>query len=187
MSIVSTVADVSTFEQFFREQYSSIVALCAWLTGDRAAGEDLAQDALSAVHRRWDEVANLDRPGAYARRVAINLSSNERRRRGRERRAVTRLAPTDAADSADLAAGSQLRAVESRGPLWAAVAELPVQQRAAIGLRYLEDLSTDEIAAVLDCAPATVRVHLHRAHRRLAERLGCSTDEAQDEHQEDLR
>lgn len=184
MSIVSTVADVSTFEQFFREQYSGIVALCAWLTGDRAAGEDLAQDAFGAVHRRWDEVAPLDRPGAYARRVAINLASNERRRRGRERRAVTRLAPTD---TADLTAVAQLRAVETREPLWAAVAELPVQQRAAIGLRYLEDLSTDEIATVLDCSPATVRVHLHRAHRRLAERLGCSTDEQQDEHQEDQR
>jgi RNA polymerase sigma-70 factor (sigma-E family) len=180
VSIVSTVADVSTFEQFFREQYSSIVALCAWLTGDRSAGEDLAQEAFGAVHRRWDEVARLDRPGAYARRVAINLSSNERRRRGRERRAVARLTP---ADTSDVAAGAHLRTVETRAPLWAAVAALPVQQRAAVGLRYLEDLSTDEIATVLDCAPATVRVHLHRAHRRLAERLGCSTDEDQ----EDLR
>ncbi len=172
MSIVSAVTDLRSFEQFFRDEYSSIVTLCAWLTGDRTTGEDLAQEAFGTVHRRWGEVSTYDRPGAYARRIAINLCSNERRRRGRERRALLRVEPPDTAEHLRVAAGQD--------PLWVEVAALPVQQRAAIGLRYLEDRSTDEIAAVLDCSPATVRVHLHRAHRRLAERLGCTTDDEGD-------
>lgn len=175
MSIVSAVTEVSTFEQFFRDQYPGIVALCAWLTGDRATAEDLAQEAFGAVHRRWGEVCRLDRPGAYTRRIAINLSSNERRRRGRERRAVRRIGDGGQLEMLELATAGPGR-IEGREPLWRAVAELPLQQRAAIGLRYLEDLSTDEIAAVLQCSPATVRVHLHRAHRRLAELLGFTTD-----------
>lgn len=59
------------------------------------------------------------------------------------------------------------------GPVWAEVAALPLQQRAAVGLRYLDDLTTAAIAEALGCSEATVRVHLHRAHRRLAERLGA--------------
>lgn len=168
MSIVGTVAEVGSFEAFFREEHVAVVALCSWLTGDPAAGEDLAQEAMATAHRRWDEVGAYERPGAFVRRVAVNLASNERRRRARRDGALRRL-----------------RAVPERqepGPhaehdeLWAEVASLPLQQRAAIGLRYLEDRSTAEIAEALGCAEATVRVHLHRAHRQLAERLGRTTD-----------
>lgn len=56
-----------------------------------------------------------------------------------------------------------------------------MQQRAAIALRYLEDRTTAEIAHALECAEATVRVHLHRAHVRLAERLGTRTDSEEPE------
>ena len=169
MGDVETVAEVRSFEQFFRAEYRSLVALGAWLTGDRATGEDLAQDALRTAHGRWGAVSGYERPGTFVRRVVINLASNERRRRGRERAAVGRL--TVAAESS--APGP---AMAEPDPLWAEVAALPMQQRAAIGLRYLEDRTTAEIAEALECSEATVRVHLHRAHRRLAERLGCSTD-----------
>ncbi len=172
MSIVDTVSEVRSFEAFFREEYTAVVALCAWLTGDQAAGEDLAQDAMEAAHRRWDEIGRFERPDAFVRRAAVNLASNERRRRARRDGALRRL-----------------RAVpdrHERGPsardeeLWQHVAALPFQQRAAIGLRYLEDRSTAEIAAALGCSEATVRVHLHRAHRTLAGGLGRSTDATSD-------
>ncbi|MGB6058505.1 MAG: hypothetical protein WBF71_09585 [Microthrixaceae bacterium] len=47
---------VVSFEQFFRDEYSALVALGAWLTGDWATGEDLAQEAQSATHCRWGKV-----------------------------------------------------------------------------------------------------------------------------------
>lgn len=166
------MTEVSSFEQFFREQYTSLVALGVWLTGNRAAGEDLAQDALSATHDRWGDVSRYDRPGAFARRAMINLASNERRRRGREWRALRRLAAVRDAAGATRPSSTSVELE----PLWVEVAALPLQQRAAIALRYLADLPAAEIADELDCSEATVRVHLHRAHRRLAERLDASYD-----------
>lgn len=160
-----------TFEAFFRKEYLALVALGAWLTGERPAGEDLAQDALMRVHRRWAEVGRYERPDAFARRVLINLASNERRRRGRESAAVARLGETPQDCGA---VGEHDRA------LWDAVAALPFQQRAAIALRYLDNLSTPGIADTLGCSESTVRVHLHRAHHRLAERLGETTRTEED-------
>jgi DNA-directed RNA polymerase specialized sigma24 family protein len=161
---VAAVTEVRSFEQLFRDQYAPLVALGAWLTGDRSVGEDLAQEALGATHRRWHEVATYDQPAAFTRRTLINLASNERRRRGRERRALGRVSA--------LAAPSPAAGPPGDDPqLWAEVAALPLRQRAAIGLRYLEDLGAADIAEALGCSEATVRVHLYRAHRRLADRL----------------
>lgn len=168
---MDTVTEVRSFEQFFRDEYAAVVALAAWLTGDRSTGEDLAQEAFGVAHRRWAQVGTYESPGGFVRRAAINLASNERRRRGRERRALKRLEPATPAES---------RPGDGPEPLWAEVAALPVQQRAAIALRYLEDRSTAEIAEALGCAESTARVHLHRAHLRLAERLECSTDSTEE-------
>ncbi len=170
------MAEVSSFEQFFRDQYASLVALGAAMTGDRATGEDLAQETLRITHEQWDDVSGYDRPGAFARRTMVNRASNERRRRGRERRALRRLAVVPRSDDARSTPAPL-------DPLWSEVASLPTQQRAAIALRYVEDLPAAEIADVLGCAEATARVHLHRAHRTLAERLGDTyeSDEIEDE------
>lgn len=63
-----------------------------------------------------------------------------------------------------------------RGPVdvdvMRAVRQLPGMQRAAVVLCYFEDLPLSEIANILRCSDATVRVHLHRARKRLAELLG---------------
>lgn len=127
-------------------------------------------------------VAGYERPGAFARRTMINLASNERRRRGRERRALRRLM---AAPDPEWSDGGPTTPV-TPGPVWAVVAALPLQQRAAVGLRYLEDLTTAAIAEALGCSEATVRVHLHRAHRRLAERLRAPVDTTASETKECL-
>lgn len=166
MSVVTT--DLS-FDEFFRREYRGLVALGAWLTGDVATGDDLAQETLGRAHRRWNEVAGYERPGAFARRALVNLASNERRRRGRESAALRRVSATPGSIGADG------RAADHDPELWAAVAALPFQQRAAIALRYLEDLPTPAVADALGCSEATVRVHLHRAHQRLAEELGATT------------
>lgn len=60
---------------------------------------------------------------------------------------------------------------------WAQVRRLPARQAQTVTLFYLEDLSTAEIADVLGCAPATVRVHLTRGRRALAARLERSNDD----------
>ncbi len=182
---METVTESRSFEEFFRDELASLVALGAWLTGDRNMGEDLAQEAMRVAHGRWDEVSSYERPGAFVRRVEINLASNERRRRRRERKAVGRLrslrgsidAHRTHTDPIEAELSGSADPLAGRARLWKEVAALPMNQRAAIGLRYLDDLDTAEIAATLDCAEPTVRVHLHRAHKRLAERLGHPFDD----------
>ncbi len=157
------------FDAFFRREYAALVGLAIALTGDRVAAEDLAQDALVAAHRKWDELADYDDPGAWVRRVVANRSASTWRRRARELRAVTRFA---------------YRAVESVAPLepaddkfWDAVRSLPTRQAQCVALLYVEDRSVSEIAEILGIAAATVRVHLHDARTTLAGRLGETEDD----------
>ncbi len=147
-----------TFPAFYRREYPKMVAIAAAVSGNRAIAEDLAQDAMVRAHRHWDRISSYDRPGAWARRVTINLSLSAARRATAEMRKILRLA-----EPATLPAPE---AADDR--VWQAVARLPGNQRAAIALHYLEDRSIDEIATILDIAPATARVHLHRGRQALA-------------------
>ena len=141
------------------------------LCGRRSVAEELAQDAFVAAFRHWDRVSGYDDPAAWVRRVAVNLATSWLRRRTRELRALTRLAsrredePGGRADNDD--------------EFWRAVRALPRRQAQCVALRYLDDQSTDEIAAVLGIAVTTVRVHLHAARVALAVSLGETLDEEQ--------
>ena len=156
------------FDAFFRHEYHTLVGLALVLTGDRAAAEDLAQDALVAAHRKWDDLAHYDDPSAWARRVVANRSASVWRRRSREVRAMTRLRarPVDVVAALDA----------PDDEFWDSVRELPTRQAQCVALRYLEDRTVEEIAEILEIAPGTVRVHLHEARKTLSVRLG-ETDE----------
>jgi RNA polymerase sigma-70 factor, ECF subfamily len=151
------------FETLFIDEYPKMVALAAAVSGSRLQAEDLAQEAMSRLDRDWDRVQGLDKPGGWLRRVTINLALSHRRRLVAEAKARLRLGATPSTLPPSAA---------EHEPVWQAVAALPGKQRAAIALRYLEDRSVDEIAGILDIAPATARVHLHRGRQALRERLG---------------
>lgn len=153
------------FDAFFRREHPRLVAL-AVAVGGAHRGEDIAQEALLRAHREWDRIARYDKPGAWARRVTINLAMSSRRRDGSERRALRRLAARPAPD---------VPAPELDG-FWDLVRALPPRQAAAIALRYLDDLPVAEIAAVLDCAEGTAKAHLHQARASLARHLGLDAE-----------
>lgn len=148
------------FDRFYREQLPSIVALAAAIAGHEAA-EEVAQEALLRAHRDWSRIERYDKPGAWLRRVAINLATSQRRRLSSERRAMARVA--------------QRRALPAPPPevdgFWTLVRELPPRQAAAVALHYLDDLGIAELAAALDCAEGTAKAHLHKARQTLARRL----------------
>jgi RNA polymerase sigma-70 factor (ECF subfamily) len=154
----------TTFEALYRRELGSVLALAYVLSGSRTAAEELAQESFLAAYRRWDQISTYDQPAAWVRRVCINRSTSLLRRRSAEARAVAKLAgqrvlPDELPPESDA--------------FWRAVRRLPRKQAQAVALRYLDDLSTAETAAVLHCAEATVRVHLHRARIALAAELGC--------------
>jgi DNA-directed RNA polymerase specialized sigma24 family protein len=83
---------VETFATMFRREYPGLVALAWTLTGSRAAAEDIAQDAMVELYRRWDDVGSIINLHSYLRRMCVNLSASSFRRRAMEARALLRLA-----------------------------------------------------------------------------------------------
>jgi RNA polymerase sigma-70 factor (sigma-E family) len=120
------------------------------LTGDRAVAEDVVQDAFVRVVGR---LRHLRDPGAfdtYLRRTIVNLVKNLFRRRAVERSFVEREAGQRRLEPSE-------PDVSSYEAMRAALLSLPIRQRAAIVLRYYEDLPEPAIADILRCRPATVR------------------------------
>jgi RNA polymerase sigma factor (sigma-70 family) len=141
-----------------------VLAVVVLLTGDRAAAEDIVQDAFATALRRWPTISDYDRPGDWVKRVAVNRAISRFRRSRNERVALARVAGlTDgfAPPAAD----------PTHDPLWAAVRRLPRRQAQVIALMYMDDLSVEQTAATLGCSAGTIKSHLHRAKRHLAAEL----------------
>lgn len=153
-----------TFEAFYRREYHAVVALAYALTGRAAAAEELAQDAFLATYRSWAKVSAYDVPGAFVRRVVANMSVSFRRRLAAEARAMARVGSRPTAWAAPLPAPD--------ADFWRSVRSLPRRQSQVLALRYLEERTDAEIAHILGCSEATVRVHLHNGRSALALRLG---------------
>lgn len=166
-------ADVShSFGSVHRREIVALTALASVLTGSEALGEELAQEALLRMYRDWHRVRDMERPGAWARRVLLNLVADARRRRRRERGAMARLAARQEGQDASPPQDEQF---------WAAVRALPELQRHVVVLRYVDDLSVASIAGVLGVADGTVKTSLFRARRALAAHFDCEeADDAED-------
>jgi RNA polymerase sigma-70 factor (sigma-E family) len=120
------------------------------LTGDRALAEDLVQEAFLRFVGRLHHLRDPDAFDGYLRRTIVNLSKDTFRRRAVERSYVER-------HTAELREGHTDPDVAGYESMRAALLSLPQRQRAAIVLRYYEDLPESEIADLLHCRPATVR------------------------------
>jgi RNA polymerase sigma-70 factor (ECF subfamily) len=155
------VAVAEPFEEFYRREYGRVVALAYGLTGDRGTAEDLAQDAFCDAYRSWERLGHYDSPGGWVRRAVVNRSRSRWRHLAVEARALVRLTPHRPDDTTPGLA-------DDTECFWRAVRSLPARQAQCVALRYVEDLSIGEIAAVVGCAEPTVRVHLHRARHALA-------------------
>lgn len=148
------------FSQFFRAEYSAVVAIVYGVSVSRAAAEDIAQEAFLRAHREWDRVEAMDSPGAWVRRVAMNLARSRWRRMKAEAAALTRL--------------SAPGFVPPDGPaleFWEEVRRLPTRQAQAVTLRYLEDQTVREVGEVLGVAEGTAKALLHQGRERLRRQL----------------
>jgi RNA polymerase sigma-70 factor, ECF subfamily len=157
----------ASFAAFYRSEYRPLLRLAWSLTGRRDLGEELVQDAMITVHRRWAKVGSYERPGAFARRVLLNDATSRARRREAERRALHRLDPPAPVAEPEPPPDDEF---------FSALRALPRRQCQALVLHYLEDRPVSEIADVLDIAANTVKVHLHRGRRALADALGIEEE-----------
>jgi len=154
-----------SFELLYQQDYASVVALTYGLSGSRWVAEELAQEAFLRAHRDWARVGEMDSPGGWVRRVAINLARSRLRRLRSETLARLRIGPSRATSN-------PLSDSESDA-FWEAVRRLPTRQAQAIALRYIEDHSVAEIADLLGIAEGTVKALLHQGRERLRRQLGA--------------
>lgn len=82
---------VASFDSLFVTEYPKMVALAAAVAGSRLHAEDIAQEAMGRLDRNWPKVQDYGKPGAWVRRVTINLALSQRRKLVAEAKAVLRL------------------------------------------------------------------------------------------------
>jgi RNA polymerase sigma-70 factor (sigma-E family) len=150
----------AAFERFVAAQGSSLLRFAYLLAESREAGEDLVQAALERCYRHWRRVQRTDRPDRYVRRMLANAAVDRWRLRRR-----TPESPLDAA--AERAAGDPIGSLLDRDELIQALRTLSPRQRVVVVLRYVEDLSEAETAALLDCSVGSVKSHASRGLARL--------------------
>lgn len=138
-----------------RQEVPALLRFAHLVTGDADAAQDAVQDALANALSHWDRIADSDNPGAYVRRMIVNAHVSSWRRFGRR---VTPVAEVRGEARDDIA-----NAVARDDAVWRVCRDLPTKQRAAVVLRYYEDLEFAEIARILDCSESTVRSQIHRA------------------------
>lgn len=148
------------FERFVAARWSALIQMARLLTGgDRHRAEDLVQEALVKLWSAWPRVAD-EAPEAYARTVLARLAARSARRRWWGERPAELLPEVEQA-------GDLGEAVAERSRLETALAQLTPLQRAAVVLRYYQDMSETQVADVLDCPLGTARSHTVRGVARL--------------------
>jgi RNA polymerase sigma-70 factor (sigma-E family) len=148
-------------ERLLSERGDQLMRAAMLLAGSRQDGEDLLQAAVERLLRRGRRV---DNPEGYLRRTLYNLAADGWRRQGTWRRKLPVIQASDAAIETDMTA-----AVDLRDALMRTLRRLPAGQRAVIVLRYWEQLSEAETAAVLGCSEGTVKSAASRGLKRMRE------------------
>lgn len=132
------------------------------LCGDWHAAEDLAQTALAKMFVSWRKIKHRDAVHAYARRTLVNVYLSDKRLK-RSSEILTDRFPERPVET---------HPPETRMVVRDALATLPPQARAVVVLRYWEDLSVEQAAAMLGCSPGNVKSHTARALVKLRAVLG---------------
>jgi RNA polymerase sigma-70 factor (sigma-E family) len=159
------VREDPAFEAFVRTQSAALLRTAYLLTGDRGDAEDLLQTALLRSLRHWRAARSA--PAAYVRRVLVNLCRDNWRRSAVRPRELPLLPGADAVRPVDGPADQ----IGQRRDLVSALALLPPAQRAVIVLRFVDDLSVAETAALLGIADGTVKSYTSRAIAAMRESL----------------
>jgi RNA polymerase sigma-70 factor (sigma-E family) len=155
------------FECFVERCADDLLNTAYLIVFDLGDAEDLAQETLLRVARRWPRVRRMDQPVAYARRILVNLALDDAKRRSRRRRELEPWLDAAPDGQADGVSACVFGALDARAELFGALAALPPRQRAVLVLRYFEDLSEAQTAHTLGCSLGTVKSTTSRGLARL--------------------
>lgn len=166
----SQLAMESSSEGRLAELYAryapTAVRMAFLLTGDQSQAEDLVHEAFVRCIGRFGHLRAHEAFDAYLRRTVVNLHTSRLRRRRTERAWLARHGAWEAVRVISMPD------VGAREDLWQALRELPARQRAALVLRYYEDLSERDTAAALGCSVAAVKSLVQRGGHTLRTIVG---------------
>jgi RNA polymerase sigma-70 factor (sigma-E family) len=159
------------FRDYVAGATPSLLRVAYLMTGNRADAEDLVQTALAKTYLAWPRIREREAVDGYVRRVMLNTRTSWWRR--------SRHLPTTTLDDtvARVSGRDATSDVDLHDALWTALSGLSRRQRAAVVLRYYEDLSEPETAAVLGVSVGTVKSTVSRALRKLRDDAGLRDDE----------
>ncbi|MEU7796994.1 SigE family RNA polymerase sigma factor [Micromonospora tulbaghiae] len=164
MSVASRDPLEEEFREFVAARSGALLRTAYLLAGDWATAEDLLQTALTKTYLAWKRLGGIDAIEPYARRVMVNTSTSWWRRRWHGER------PTEVLP--ERAGVDEIEQQLDRDALWRHLQALPARQRAVLVLRFYEDMSEAQTAALLEISPGTVKSQTSRALNTLRRRLG---------------
>jgi RNA polymerase sigma-70 factor, ECF subfamily len=155
--------DLDAFESIVRARMDAVYRLTSAILGDEADARDAAQETFVAVWRQLRRLREPDKFDAWLQRVAVNAS--RMMIRSRSRRRIREIPSSSVVALGERAAASPR---DDAAILDAALATLPVEQRAILVLHHLEGRPVDEIARIFDIPEGTAKSRLFVARRALA-------------------
>ncbi|WP_166388567.1 SigE family RNA polymerase sigma factor [Catellatospora methionotrophica] len=153
------------FREFVTARSAALLRTAYLLAGDWSTAEDLLQTALTKTYLAWKRLGQIEAVEPYARRVLVNTATSWWRRRWHGERPTEFLPERAAPDNLE----EQLE----RDVMWKHVKALPARQRAVLVLRFYEDMSEAQTAAMLQISPGTVKSQTSRALGTLRQRLAA--------------
>ena len=176
--VEAALRDPAAFDALYRKYLAQVYSFAYYELGNHHDAEDAAERtfllALGALGRFDERAQPADGEGAstfrvWLFRIARNVIANIRRGQRRHPVASIELA-AGVADPLDVEGAVSAR--HEAGAAWAAVGRLPAERRRALVLRFVEEMSTAEIAGILGRSEGAVRVLIHRGLRAVARDLG---------------
>src|SRR4051794_38552417 len=162
--------DLAAFTEYAEARAATLFRTAYLMVGDHQLAEDLLQEALVKTLMAWPRLRDRDDLEAYSRRIIVTTLISWRRRRSFHERPVNVLPERSAPDPA--------AAVVTHDAVVAALRTVPPRQRAAIVLRYYQDLTETQTAEAMGCSVGTVKSQVAAGLRRLRETLGATFDHA---------
>jgi RNA polymerase sigma-70 factor (sigma-E family) len=147
------------FQDFVVSRGRSLLHSAYLLTGNLADAEDLVQSALAKTYQAWDRIEDRNALDGYVRRAMVNTHISWWRRRKVDEY------PTD--DLPDQPVDDQTATMQTNDALRHAIERLPQRMRAAVVLRFFEDMTEAEVADILGVSQGTVKSTVSRAVAKL--------------------
>jgi RNA polymerase sigma-70 factor (sigma-E family) len=151
------------FAEFAASRHGALYRYAYLLAGERGLAEDLVQEALVKTYLAWRRLRDPGNAEAYTRRVITTTAIAWWRRKAWHAERPNDDMPEQLAPYDDTTA---------RVWLWQEIRRLPPRQRAALVLRYYEDLTEPQTAEILNCSVGTVKSQVATALKKLRSRLG---------------